>query len=70
MRLPSKNMCSVRVRPMPSAPNLIAVLTCSGVSELVRVDVTDAGTFRDRDDVAVNGSPIEGLSVVAFNESP
>ena len=36
MRSPSKNMCSVRVRPMPSAPKAIACRTCSGVSALVR----------------------------------
>ena len=36
MRLPSKNMCSVRVRPMPTAPNATAFCACSGVSALVR----------------------------------
>ena len=36
MRLPSKNMCSVRVRPMPVAPNAMAFSVCSGVSALVR----------------------------------
>ena len=36
MRFPSKNMCSVRVRPMPCAPNAIAFAACSGVSALVR----------------------------------
>ena len=36
MRSPSKNMCSVRVRPMPTAPNAIAFAACSGVSALVR----------------------------------
>ena len=36
MRSPSKNMCSVRVRPMPTAPNATAFSVCSGVSALVR----------------------------------
>ena len=36
MRSGWKNMCSVRHRPMPSAPNLRAVLASSGVSALVR----------------------------------
>ena len=31
MRSPSKNMCSVRHRPMPSAPNAMAFSACSGV---------------------------------------
>ena len=42
MRSPSKNMCSVRHRPMPSAPNSRRVLASSGVSALVR-------TLRRRD---------------------
>jgi hypothetical protein len=36
MRSPSKNMCSVRVRPIPTAPNATALAVCSGVSALVR----------------------------------
>ncbi len=36
IRSPSKNMCSVRHRPMPSAPNSRARLASSGVSALVR----------------------------------
>jgi hypothetical protein len=36
MRSPSKNMCSVRVRPMPVAPKATAMRVCSGVSALVR----------------------------------
>ena len=36
MRSPSKNMCSVRVRPMPAAPNAMAFSVCSGLSALVR----------------------------------
>ena len=36
MRSASKNMCSVRHSPMPSAPNLRAVAASSGVSALVR----------------------------------
>ena len=37
MRSPSKNMCSVRQRPMPSAPKPMAFSTCSGVSAFVRI---------------------------------
>ena len=36
MRSASKNMCSVRHRPMPSAPNLRATSESCGVSALVR----------------------------------
>ena len=36
MRVSSKNMCSVRQRPMPSAPKPRAVLASSGVSALAR----------------------------------
>ena len=36
MRSASKNMCSVRQRPMPSAPNSRAVRASSGVSALAR----------------------------------
>ena len=36
MRSGWKNMCSVRHRPMPSAPNLTAARASSGVSALVR----------------------------------
>ncbi len=36
MRLPSKNMCSVRVRPMPTAPNATALAACFGSSAFVR----------------------------------
>ena len=36
MRSPSKNMCSVRQRPMPSAPKLRAARASAGVSALAR----------------------------------
>ena len=36
IRCPSKNMCSVRQRPMPSAPNSRALAASFGVSALVR----------------------------------
>ncbi len=36
MRSSSKNICSVRHRPMPSAPNLIAARASAGVSALAR----------------------------------
>ena len=43
-------------------------LGCQGVAQLVRVNGTDTGSLGDRGDVAVNGAPLEGLSVVAFDE--
>ena len=36
MRSPSKNICSVRHRPMPSAPKATACFAIAGVSALVR----------------------------------
>jgi hypothetical protein len=36
MRSPSKNMCSVRHRPMPSAPNSRAFARVAGVSAFAR----------------------------------
>ena len=36
IRSPSKNMCSVRHRPIPSAPKSRATLASCGVSALVR----------------------------------
>ena len=36
IRCPSKNMCSVRTRPMPSAPNSLACRASAGVSALAR----------------------------------
>src|ERR1035438_10007828 len=36
MRSSAKNMCSVRQRPMPSAPNLRAALASRGISALAR----------------------------------
>ena len=36
MRFPSKNMCSVRHRPIPSAPNPRAIFACSGISAFAR----------------------------------
>ena len=39
MRSGAKNMCSVRHRPMPSAPNLRAVSASSGVSALARTPI-------------------------------
>jgi hypothetical protein len=48
-------------------PRLIAWVA-SVCPELVRVHVTDPGTFGDGFDVAVDGAPVEGMTVVAFNE--
>ena len=42
MRFGSKNICSVRHRPMPSAPNLRAVSASSGVSALARTPMRRA----------------------------
>ena len=44
MRAGSKNICSVRHRPMPSAPNLRAVSASSGVSALVRTFIRRAAS--------------------------
>ena len=44
MRSPSKNMCSVRQRPMPSAPKLRAVFASSGVSALARTFILRAAS--------------------------
>ena len=47
IRSPSKNMCSVRQRPIPCAPNATAFLTCSGVSAFVRTpSVRNLSTHR------------------------
>lgn len=40
------------------------------VSKLVGVDSTDPGAPGDGRHVAVDGSPVEGLSVVAFEQEP
>ena len=42
MRSGSKNMCSVRHSPMPSAPNFFAVSASSGVSALARTPMVRA----------------------------
>ncbi len=70
MRAGSKNMCSVRHRPMPSAPNLRAVSASSGVSALVR-------TFMRRSlsahAIRVANSPDSAGSIIATdptNTSP
>src|SRR5207237_9367623 len=39
MRSPSKNMCSVRHKPMPPAPKATAFAACSGVSAFVRTSI-------------------------------
>ena len=41
MRSPSKNMCSVRQRPIPSAPNIKACAASFGVSALARTFSTE-----------------------------
>ena len=40
-----------------------------GVAELVGVDVADARPLGHRVDVAVDGAPVEGLAVVALDQS-
>ncbi len=54
MRSGSKNMCSVRHRPMPSAPNLRAVSASSGVSALARTPMRRrlVGPFHQRAEIA------------------
>ena len=34
----------------------------------MRMHVADASAFRDGRDVAVDGAPVEGLAIVAFDE--
>ena len=54
MRSPSKNMCSVRQSPMPSAPNERAMRASAGVSALVRTFMRRdlVGPFHDRGEIA------------------
>ena len=40
------------------------------MTQLVRVDRADTGLAGDGSDVAVDGAPVEGLVVVAFDEQP
>ena len=39
-----------------------------GVAQLVGMDVADPGPFGDRRHVAVDGAPVEGLTVVTLDE--
>ena len=54
IRAASKNMCSVRHRPMPSAPNWRAMRQSSGVSALVRTlhAAVLVGPFHQRAEIA------------------
>ena len=70
MRSGSKNMCSVRHRPMPSAPNLRAVSASSGVSALARTFMRRALSAHS---ISVAKSPDMAGSIIATlptNTSP
>ena len=62
MRAGSKNMCSVRHRPMPSAPNLRAVSASSGVSALAR---TLSRRALSAHSISVPKSPDSAGSIIA-----
>ena len=63
-RWPSR--AAIASRLMPAVDGLGG----EGVAQLVGVDVADAGPLGDAADVAVDGAPVEGLAVVAFDEAP
>ena len=63
MRSPSKNMCSVRHRPMPVAPKLRATLASSGVSALVR---TSSRLYLSASAISLPKSPLSSASLVAI----
>ena len=47
IRSASKNMCSVRLRPMPSAPNSSAIFASVGVSALARIFIRRAESAQE-----------------------
>ncbi len=64
MRPASKNMCSVRLSPMPSAPNLRAVRASSGVSALARTFIVRSASAQP---ISVAKSPdSSGWMVATF----
>ena len=70
MRSGSKNMCSVRQRPMPSAPNFFAVSASSGVSALARTSIRRVLSAHS---ISVAKSPDMAASIIATlptNTSP
>ena len=60
MRSASKNMCSVRHRPMPSAPNSRATLASWGVSALVRTLMRAELVHPRHDGAEVSGQAAAG----------
>ena len=62
MRSPSKNMCSVRQRPMPSAPNSKACLASFGVSALARTFSTE---YFPASSMSLPKSPLRSAAFVA-----
>ena len=66
IRSASKNMCSVRQRPMPSAPNSRAVRQSSGVSALAR---TLRRRFASAQTISVPKSPTSSGCTVGTSPS-
>jgi len=63
MRSAAKNMCSVRVRPMPSAPYLTATAASCGVSAFVR---TLSLRIESAHSIKVAKSPETSASIVGI----
>ena len=63
IRVSSKNMCSVRHRPMPSAPNFSAVRASFGVSPLTR---TLSLRTLSAQPISVLNSPDSSGSIIAM----
>ena len=62
MRSPSKNMCSVRQRPIPSAPNIKACAASFGVSALARTFSTE---YLRASSMSCPKSPLKSAACVA-----
>ena len=63
MRSASKNICSVRLSPMPSAPKRIAVSASDGVSALVRTPMVRISSTQS---ISVPKSPDSSGSMVGM----
>ena len=61
IRSPSKNMCSVRQRPMPSAPNERAVRASVGVSALARTFMRRTSSAQP---ISVPNSPVSSGLII------
>ncbi len=66
IRSPSKNMCSVRQRPMPSVPNSSAVRASPGVSALAR---TPSRRVASAHPISVAKSPLNSGWIIATSPS-